>query len=177
MSMLDWINPIRWVEKLIASAGTATVNVVGAFSGNQRDRYKQDGDRYRSALAAYASESAPNGTRWDSFWNGINRMPRPMIVVAIFCYFGLAYENPTEFQILNIALDTVPEQMWWVMSAVIGFYFAAREFHKNREKKLALSDDDFQLMSARISALRKSEEKKNESGRTGKNDKKRSRAR
>ena len=75
-------------------------------------------------------------------------------MIAIFWYFSKAYLDPKGFQILNIALDTVPERMWWIMSAVVSFYFVAREFQKSRDTKLALSDTDFQKVQKRMATLR-----------------------
>lgn len=156
MSIADWINPIKWVTKGVEVVGNTVVNIKGAWSGNQRERDQQYNSQFMSGMQSYAAEYAPrnNRTRWDSFWDGINRMPRPLIVVTIFLYFGLAYFNPTEFQVLNLVLDGVPDQMWWVMSSVVGFYFVAREFHKSREKSMALSDRDFDIQQARIAKLR-----------------------
>ena len=156
MSFMEWVNPIKWVTKGIEVVGNTVVKVKGAWSGNKQERDQQFHAQFMSGMQAYSAEFAPrnNRTGWDSFWDGINRMPRPLIVITIFSYFGLAYFNPTEFRVLNIALDGVPAQMWWVMSSVVGFYFVAREFQKNREKSMALSDKDFQTQQARIAKLR-----------------------
>jgi len=156
MGIADWVNPIKWITKGVETVGRTVVNVKSAWSGNQRERDQQHSSQFMAGMQSYSSEFSPrnNRSRWDSFWNGINRMPRPLIVITVFSYFGLAYFNPTEFQILNIALSGVPDQMWWVMSSVVGFYFVAREFHKNREKSMALSDRDFQVQQTRIAKLR-----------------------
>jgi len=156
MSIVDWVNPIKWITKGVEAVGNTVVNVKGAWSGNQQERDQQYHSQFISGMQSYMAEYAPrnNRTPWDSFWDGINRMPRPLIVITIFLYFGLAYFNPKEFQVLNIVLSGVPPEMWWIMSSVVGFYFVAREFHKNRAKGMALSDMEFQTQQARIAKLR-----------------------
>ena len=161
MSVLDWVNPIKWFGKTVESVGDTVVDVTKVFKGSEADRDNYRHERFMAGLEAYSAEFAQreNRTKWDSLWDGINRMPRPLIVLAIFGYFGLSYVNPEEFQALNIALDTVPEQMWWIMTAVVSFYFAAREFQKGRDTKLALSDKEFNEVQSRIAKLRQKAEK------------------
>jgi hypothetical protein len=156
MSIKDWINPITWFTKGVQTVGDAVVNVKSAFSGNRAQQDAQQSEKFLAGLQAYSAEFAPreNRTWWDSLWDGINRMPRPLIVIGIFWYFSMAYRNPKEFQVLNVALDTVPERMWWIMSAVVSFYFVAREFQKSRDTKMALSDTEFQKVQQRIATLR-----------------------
>lgn len=161
MSVLDWVNPVKWFGKTVETVGNTVVDVTKVFKGSESDRENNTHQQYLASMQAFSNEFAPkqNRTKWDSFWDGINRMPRPLIVIAIFSYFGLSYYSPTEFQALNVALDTVPEQMWWIMTAVVSFYFAAREFQKGRDTKMALSDKEFKSVQERIAKLREKTEK------------------
>ncbi len=156
MSIMDWANPVNWFTKGVEVVGKTVVNVKGAFSGNEQERDEQQSKKFLMGLQAYSAEFAPrkNRTWWDSLWDGLNRMPRPVIVIAIFGYFALAYQNPSEFQVLNIALGTVPENMWYIMSAVVSFYFVAREFQKGRDTKMALTDKEFEKVQKRIATIR-----------------------
>lgn len=156
MSLADWMNPINWFTKGVKAVGDTVVNVKGAFTGNRQEQDEQQSKKFLMGLQAYSAEFAPreNRTWWDSLWDGLNRMPRPLIVVAIFWYFILAYKNPTEFQVLNVALETVPDNMWYIMSAVVSFYFVAREFQKNRDNKMALTDKEFESVQKRIATIR-----------------------
>ena len=156
MSFLDWANPINWFSKGVETIGNTVVKVKGAFTGNQQERDQQQSKQFMMGLQAYSAEFAPrsNRTWWDSLWDGLNRMPRPLIVIAIFWYFLLSYRNPKEFQVLNTTLDTVPDEMWYIMSAIVGFYFMAREFQKGRDTKMALSDKDFEKVQKRLAVLR-----------------------
>ncbi|MDH5778624.1 MAG: holin family protein, partial [Gammaproteobacteria bacterium] len=139
MSILDYVNPIKAVTN-------GVVKVKESIWGSKKEQDQQAHDKFITGQQVFSAEftaQRQNRNWWDSFWDGINRMPRPVIVIAIFLYFGLAYFDQVEFQKLNIALDTVPEKMWWIMTSIVSFYFVAREFQKGRDKKMALSDEEF----------------------------------
>jgi len=93
-------------------------------------------------------------TWWDAFIDGLNRLPRPTLVILVLGYFALAYADPTEFQILNTALEGVPQPAWYLLGAIVTFYFGARELDKGRKTKLALSETQFAEQQARIAELR-----------------------
>jgi len=93
-------------------------------------------------------------TAWDAFVDGLNRLPRPTLVILVLGYFVLAYADPTEFQILNTALEGVPKPAWYLLGAIVTFYFGARELDKGRKTKLALSDQQFAEQQQRIAGLR-----------------------
>lgn len=156
MGLKDIINPISWFTKGVEVVGNTVVKVKKTWSGSKSEQDGYENTKFLAGLQAHSAEFTPrkNSTWWDSFWDGINRMPRPLIVISIFWYFAFSYYNPIEFQVLNIALQTVPEEMWWIMSAIVSFYFVAREFSKSRQTKLALSDVEFNNMQKRITTLR-----------------------
>jgi len=120
----------------------ATITAVGelllrgwrAIRGDKQEQDQQQAG-YRTQVAAnYAAEFAPraNRTWWDSLVDGLNRLPRPALVTLVLGYFITAWRSPETFAAINAGLATVPEPMWWVLGSVIGFYFAAREFHHRR---------------------------------------------
>lgn len=139
-------------------------NIIKTFTGSKAERDQQHNERFLAGQHAFSAEFQARehktwiGSLWNSIWDGFNRVPRPVIVTLVLAYFYMAYKNPTEFQVLNTALDTVPERMWWVLSAIVGFYFVAREFQKSRDKKMALSSDEFKEVQNRINELRTKED-------------------
>lgn len=161
MSIKDWINPFKWFTKGVKTVSDSVVDVTKVFKGSKADRDNYSHQQFMAGLQAYSAEFSQqnNRTWWDSLWDGINRMPRPLIVIAIFSYFWFSYKNPEEFQILNIGLDTVPTEMWWIMTTVVSFYFVARELKKSRDTKMALSDKEFDTVRKRIAKLREKAEK------------------
>lgn len=93
-------------------------------------------------------------TAWDAFVDGLNRLPRPTLVSLVLGYFVLAYADPTEFQVLNTALEGVPKPAWYLLGAIVTFYFGARELDKGRKAKLALSEKQFAEQQERIETIR-----------------------
>lgn len=152
MPFLSWLNPI----KAIGEVGNKLANT---FVGSKAERDQQGHEQNMGILGQFAAEfrNIQNRTWWDSLWDGLNRMPRPVIVATVLAYFYLAYINPTEFQVLNVSLDGVPEHMWYVLGAIVGFYFAARHLEKKAKDKMALSQKDFDEMQRRIKELRDNE--------------------
>lgn len=76
----------------------------------------------------------------------------------IILYFLAAWRDPEEFQIINTALDAVPERMWVIAGVIVTFYFGARELAKLRDqKRMALSADAFGEQQRRIDLLRQTQ--------------------
>ncbi|MCP4164014.1 MAG: hypothetical protein GY760_28460 [Deltaproteobacteria bacterium] len=144
--------------KAVKSVFDGVNSVVQTFTGSKKERDKYSHQEYVNTHKSFSSEfhNRNNKNLWDSFWDGLNRMPRSLFVVLIVAYFILSYINPEEFQVLNIGLSTIPEKMWYVLSAIIGFYFCARELHKIRKNKgMSIDPVEFNKMQEQIYLLRK----------------------
>ncbi len=75
-------------------------------------------------------------------------------------YFYLSATDPTEFQIINLGLSSVPERMWIIAGVIITFFFGARELGKSRDRKnLAMSAEAFKEQQRRIAELRQAQER------------------
>lgn len=83
-----------------------------------------------------AFQSAPPG-RFDRFVNGLNRLPRPMLALGTLALFVYAMIDPAGFAARMVGLNAAPEPLWWLLGAIVGFYFGAREFHYSRARAAA----------------------------------------
>ncbi|MGL4321923.1 MAG: holin family protein, partial [Paracoccaceae bacterium] len=79
---------------------------------------------------------APQGW-FDRFVNGLNRLPRPMLAFGTIGLFVYAMMDPDSFARRMVGLNAVPEPLWWLLGAVVGFYFGAREAHYFRTRPIA----------------------------------------
>ncbi len=113
---------------------TDTVEVFrpNAEAGEQR-RAAYD----QAALAQYTAEfKHERKGRFDRFMDGLNRLPRPLMVIAVFLLFGMAMFDPIWFAERMQGLALVPQPLWWFAGTVVTFYFGGRfqiksqEFHK-----------------------------------------------
>lgn len=154
-----WRSLLRFIPGIgpLLSAGTGIIDTV---AGNRRER---DAQGHRSDMAVqqqFAAEFRRLERRswFDSLIDGFNRLPRPVIVLMIILYFLAAWRDPTEFQIINTALEAVPERMWVIAGVIVTFYFGARELAKLRDqKRMALTAEAFGEQQRRVDLLRQAQ--------------------
>ena len=89
----------------------------------------------RSAREQFADEFGSDRTWWDSLINGLNRLPRPIMVFMVITYFYLSFGNPTLFQKINGGLETIPDHMWYICLGIVGFYFPLRTTEKLMKRR------------------------------------------
>lgn len=148
------MNPLSLVTGAVSGIGNAVSSVARVFVGDKSQRDQMRGAENMATYGQFAAEfQVQNRTWFDSLIDGINRIPRPAIVFLVIAYFVTAYIDPIEFQKVNVALDSVPDDMWLVLSAIVGFYFVAREFQKSRDKKMAMPKEQFDEHLRRLDEL------------------------
>lgn len=112
-----------------------------------------------ASLQQFAAEFHPrsNASWWDSFVDGLNRLPRPLITIGILCFFVLAPLDPARFLLIARAYEVMPDGFWALLSVIIAFYFGGRMQLKSQH--MAVSDKA--LKAAReLSAMRRELERK-----------------
>lgn len=109
-------------------ADTAEVFRENAEGAGQRDLI-----RHQAALAQLAAEFRPNRHWFDSLMDGLNRLPRPMLAMGTLGLFAAAMVDPIWFAERMQGLALVPEALWWLMGAVVSFYFGARHQAKGQD--------------------------------------------
>ncbi len=110
-------------------------DVAEVFVGNRRAREDNQHEENTSIFGAYSSEwsyQANNRSGWDAFWDGVNRMPRPLCVLIIVGLFPWCAYDPESFERSMRALGVMPEMMWWLIMTILGFYFGAKSYEKSR---------------------------------------------
>ncbi len=70
---------------------------------------------------------------FDRFMDGINRLPRPMLAFGTLGLFVTAMVDPIWFATRMQGLVLVPEPLWWLLGAIVSFYFGARHQFKGQE--------------------------------------------
>ena len=113
--------------------GDTVSSVAEVFRPNATRRLELGHDAYKAAHASHLAEFRYGRTGWfDSFVNGLNRLPRPMLALGTLGLFVYAMAEPDGFAERMQALALVPEPLWWLLGAVVAFYFGAREAHHLR---------------------------------------------
>jgi len=72
---------------------------------------------------------------FDRLINGLNRVPRPALALGTLGLFVYAMADPVGFAARMQGLVLVPDQLWWLLGAIVSFYFGARELHYFRDKR------------------------------------------
>ncbi len=86
------------------------------------------------ALTQHGAEfSHPQKGGFDRFMDGINRLPRPMLAFGTLGLFVTAMVDPIWFASRMQGLVLVPEPLWWLLGAIVSFYFGARHQFKGQE--------------------------------------------
>lgn len=70
---------------------------------------------------------------FDRFIDGLNRIPRPLMAFGTIGLCVSAMINPIWFAARMQGIALVPEPLWWLMGAIVSFYFGARYQTKGQE--------------------------------------------
>lgn len=113
--------------------GGAVAEVAEIFTVNKTKAEQAAHQRYTAALSQAGDEFRHARRGWfDRFIDGINRLPRPMLALSTIALFAYAMKDPAGFSTRMQGLAYVPEPLWWLLGAVVSFYFGARELHHFR---------------------------------------------
>ncbi len=118
-----------------AAVGTAVSTVAEVFTPNATKKMQAAHEAYLAALDEHGEEFKFARPGWfDTFVNGLNRMPRPMLALGTLGLFVYAMVDPVHFAERMVGLGYVPDPLWWLLGAIVSFYFGAREAHYFRIK-------------------------------------------
>lgn len=101
---------------------TSEVFWVNAEKNAERDAKTRD-----QALKQFGKEfSIPERGMFDRFMDAVNRLPRPALALGTLGLFVSAMINPVWFGTRMQGIALVPEPLWWLLGAIVSFYFGAR---------------------------------------------------
>lgn len=87
-----------------------------------------------AALGQFAAEfQIPRQGGWDRFIDGLNRLPRPAMALGTLAMFVSAMVDPVWFAARMNGIALVPEPLWWLLGAIVSFYFGARHQAKTQD--------------------------------------------
>ncbi|NNK78619.1 MAG: methionine synthase I, partial [Litoreibacter sp.] len=120
----------------VRGVGQAIEGVAGAFRPNANKQLELEHEAFRAALGQFGAEFAKTGPgAFDRFVNALNRLPRPLLAFSTLGLFGFAMADPDAFSRRMVGLERVPEPLWWLLGAIVSFYFGARELHYARSPR------------------------------------------
>jgi len=121
------------ISSAAGSLGEAAQGVSEVFVPNATRSMELAADIHRETLQTASAEFTNSGdTGFDRVINGLNRVPRPLLALGTIGLFVFAMVDPAAFAQRMVGLEAVPEPLWWLLGAVVSFYFGARELHHFR---------------------------------------------
>ena len=119
----------------------AIAETVEVFRPNAEAGEIRDAARAAAALAQFAAEFAsPQRSLFDRFIDGLNRLPRPFLALGTLGLFVAALMDPVWFASRMQGVALVPEPLWWLMGAIVSFYFGARHQTKSQEFQRGIAE-------------------------------------
>ena len=112
----------------------AVAETVEVFRANAEKSAQREADFSAETLRQFAAEFAHERKGYfDRFIDGVNRLPRPMLALGTIGLFISAMFDPVWFSSRMAGISLVPEPLWWLMGAIVSFYFGARHQVKGQE--------------------------------------------
>jgi hypothetical protein len=119
---------IPGIGRAARNVGAAVAEVAEVFTVNRTKAEQAAHERYKAALGQAGAEFAHARQGWfDRMVDGLNRLPRPLLAYATIGLFAYAMTEPDGFARRMQGLSAVPEPLWWLLGAIVSFYFGARE--------------------------------------------------
>ncbi|MBV7379289.1 holin family protein [Maritimibacter dapengensis] len=120
---------------LVFGGGRNVVSeTMGVFRENAEAQAQREAQLQAAALGQFASEfQVERKSVWDRFIDGVNRIPRPALALGTLGLFVSAMVDPVWFAARMNGIALVPEPLWWLLGAIVSFYFGARHQVKSQE--------------------------------------------
>jgi hypothetical protein len=119
----------------VTALGEAAKGVAEVFVPSATKRMEYSAEAQMAALRQLGEEYQHPALSWfDRMVNGLNRLPRPFLAFGTIGLFVYAMVDPEAFAFRMVGLNAVPDPLWWLLGAIVAFYFGARETHYFRNR-------------------------------------------
>lgn len=126
------------IENLLSlvfgSGRNAIVETAQVFRENAEAGAAREAELTEKVLAQFGQEfGLESRGAFDRVMDGINRIPRPAMALGTLGLFVTAMFDPVWFAERMQGIALVPEPLWWLLGAIVSFYFGARHQFKGQE--------------------------------------------
>ena len=119
----------------VSALGEAAQGVAEVFLPSATRKMELSAEAQMAALRQLGEEYQHPALSWfDRLVNGLNRLPRPFLAFGTLGLFTYAMVDPEAFAHRMVGLNAVPEPLWWLLGAIVAFYFGARETYYFRNR-------------------------------------------
>lgn len=115
------------MQFLFGDGRNVVAETAEVFRENSEKGAARAADARADSLQQFAAEFLhPKRGLFDRIVDGLNRLPRPALALGTIWLFVMAMRTPEKFAAGMEGLAVVPEPLWWLMGAIVSFYFGAR---------------------------------------------------
>ncbi|MBT0956475.1 holin family protein [Alphaproteobacteria bacterium KMM 3653] len=146
----------RFFEFLFGSGRNVLAETAEVFIENAEGAGQREAQARAAVMAQFAGEFALPKKGWfDRFMDALNRVPRPAMAIGTLGMFVAAMVDPIWFAARMQGIALVPDPLWWLLGAIVSFYFGARYQAKGQEfrRDVAGSVAMAQRVTRNLSAL------------------------
>lgn len=124
----------RIMDFLFGNGRNVIAETAEVFRVNAENQDQRLADARAQSLSQFAAEfQLERKGLFDRVIDGLNRLPRPMLAFGTLGLFAAAMIDPVWFASRMQGIALVPEPLWWLMGAIVSFYFGARHQAKSQE--------------------------------------------
>lgn len=113
---------------------------VETFRPNAEAEAQRTAEFQAAALDQFGAEFRGQRSLFDHVIDGLNRLPRPAMALGVLFLIGSAMVDPIWFASRMQGLALVPEPLWWLLGAIVSFYFGARHQVKAQGFQASLAE-------------------------------------
>lgn len=126
---------------LFGSNRNVLAETAEVFRENSENAGERAANVQTEVLRQFAAEFSRQRRGWfDVFIDGLNRLPRPLMAFGTLGLIAASMVDPVWFSSRMQGLALVPEPLWWLMGAVVSFYFGARHQAKGQEFQQSIAE-------------------------------------
>lgn len=127
---------------LFGRGRNVVAETVEVFRPNAEAQSQRNHDLDTATLNQMAAEFANRGARgwFDRFMDGLNRLPRPMLVLGVFGILVWTSIDPIASAQVFTSWAIIPAEFWYVVLAIVTFYFGGRHQIKGHEVQERLAN-------------------------------------
>jgi len=126
--------------EFVFGAGGSVKETVEVFRENAEARAERTHKLTQGALEQFGREFQHSGpSLFDRIIDGMNRLPRPALAFGTLGLFIAAMVDPIWFADRMGGMALVPEPLWWLLGAIVSFYFGARHQAKSQQFQNSLT--------------------------------------
>lgn len=122
------------LETLFGNGRNVIRDTAEVFRVNAEQDAVREAVAQQAALGQFGTEFRVADRGWfDRLMDALNRIPRPAMALGTMGLFVAAMVDPVWFAARMAGIALVPEPLWWLLGAIVSFYFGARHQAKGQE--------------------------------------------